>query len=62
MGVARFYREWMGGFVFDEVDADRTEEIQALDLLTESLDTLMVSAEISEQVARAALRVAARLR
>ena len=62
VGVARFYADWMGGFVFDAVDANRKEEIEALGLLTESLDTLMVSAEISGHVARAALRVAARLR
>lgn len=62
LGVARFYADWMGGFIFDVVDANRNEEIEALGLLTESLDTLMVSADIAEQVARAALRVAARLR
>ena len=62
VGVAHFYAEWMGGFVFDAVDANRKAEIEALGLLTESLDTMMLSAGISEEVARAALRVAARLR
>lgn len=62
VGVARLYRDWMDGFVFDEVDANRTDEVEALGFITESLDTLMVNADVSEQVARAALRVAARLR
>ena len=62
VGVARFYREWMNGFVYDEVDRSRNAEIEELGLVTESLDTLMVNAEIAEQVAQAALRVAGRLR
>ncbi|MFK7898385.1 MAG: 2-phospho-L-lactate transferase [Myxococcota bacterium] len=61
VGVARFYREWMGGFVFDAVDAAREREIEDLGLMTEHLDTLMVNADVSEKVAQAALRVAARL-
>jgi LPPG:FO 2-phospho-L-lactate transferase len=62
LGVARFYSDWVDGFVFDERDAELTPEIEALGLGSESLDTMMADAEIAEAVARAALSVANRLR
>ena len=61
-GVARFYRDWIGGFVFDEQDAGLESEIRALGLESAHLDTMMVDAAVSESVARAALAVADRLR
>ncbi len=62
LGVAGFYRDWIDGFVFDEQDAKSQDEIEALGLRAASLDTMMVSAEVSEQVARATLALADRLR
>ena len=62
LGVARFYQEWIDGFVFDAQDAGLEAEIGALGLETACLDTLMVDAEVAESVARAALGIADRLR
>jgi len=62
LGVARFYSDWMAGFVFDERDAALTTEIEALGLASTSLDTMMVDARVSQSVAEAALGVARRLR
>jgi hypothetical protein len=62
LGVARFYSEWIGGFVFDEQDAALQGEIEKLGLTATCLDTMMVDAAVSESVARAALGVANRLR
>ena len=62
LGVAGFYRDWIDGFVFDELDRKSLSEIQALGLEACTLDTMMVNAEVSERVARASLGVAARLR
>ena len=50
------------GFVFDTRDDALRSEIEALGLASEALDTMMLTAEISEQVARATLAVANRLR
>jgi len=62
LGVARFYQDWIGGFVFDERDAALQKDIEALGLCAAHVDTMMVDATVSESVARAALRVADRLR
>ena len=62
LGVAGFYREWIDGFVFDAQDAKLQDEIEALGLCATSLDTMMVSAEISEAIARAALAIADQVR
>jgi len=58
LGVARFYHDWIDGFVFDEQDAQLQREIEGLGLVARFLDTMMVDAEVSERVARAALAVA----
>jgi LPPG:FO 2-phospho-L-lactate transferase len=58
LGVAGFYRDWIDGFVFDERDAQLQPEIEGLGLVARFLDTMMVDAEVSERVARAALAVA----
>jgi LPPG:FO 2-phospho-L-lactate transferase len=60
LGVAKFYRDWIDGFVFDERDVELLPEIEASGLEAQVLDTLMVDAEISESVARATLEVAER--
>ena len=62
LGVARFYADWMQGFVFDERDAALCDQIAALGLEVATVDTMMVDAEVSRAVAEAALGVAARLR
>lgn len=61
-GVARLYRDWIDGFVFDARDAAARPEIESLGLEVEILDTLMVDAEASRRVAEAALALAERLR
>lgn len=61
-GVARLYRDWIDGFVFDARDVDETPAIEALGLAVASLDTLMVDATASKRVAEAALALAERLR
>ncbi|MEM9177303.1 MAG: 2-phospho-L-lactate transferase [Myxococcota bacterium] len=62
LGVARFYADWIDGFVFDERDGALRPEIEALGLAASAVDTMMVDASVSEAVARAALEVADRLR
>lgn len=62
LGVARFYRDWIDGFVYDSRDADLSSEIESLGLAAAHVDTMMVDATVSESVARAALAVADRLR
>jgi LPPG:FO 2-phospho-L-lactate transferase len=62
LGVAGFYQDWIDGFVFDEQDKELLSEIEGLGLQAVALDTLMLSAEISENVARAALSVAGRIK
>ncbi len=62
VGVARFYADWIDGFVFDERDAELLPSVEALGLAASAVDTIMVDASVSEAVARAALGVADRLR
>jgi len=62
LGVARFYADWIDGFVLDERDAELLPEVEALGLAASAVDTMMVDAGVSEAVARAALAVADRLR
>lgn len=62
LGVAGFYRDWIDGFVFDELDAKLLAEIEALGLRASSLDTMMVNSKISENIARAALTIADQVR
>jgi LPPG:FO 2-phospho-L-lactate transferase len=58
LGVARFYSDWIDGFVFDQQDAELQPEIEGLGLAARALDTMMVDADVSESVARATLEVA----
>ncbi len=62
LGVARLYRDWIDGFVFDERDRGLRSEIEALGLDVRVLDTIMVDAALAEQVARAALELGEALR
>jgi len=61
LGVARFYKDWIDGFVFDERDRDLLADVEALGLEATFLDTMMIDAAVSEEVARAALRIADQL-
>ena len=61
-GVAALYRDFATGFVFDERDAAQTDDVRALGLATETLDTLMVDVPRAARVASAALELATRLR
>ncbi len=61
-GVARFYADWIDGFVFDTRDADLLGKVQSMRLEADHLDTMMVDADVSEAVARKALEVAERIR
>jgi LPPG:FO 2-phospho-L-lactate transferase len=58
LGVARFYSDWIDGFVFDQRDESLLADIEALGLAARAVDTMMVDAEVSERVAQAALEVA----
>jgi LPPG:FO 2-phospho-L-lactate transferase len=58
VGVARFYRDWIDGFVLDERDAALQPEIEALGLAAHAVDTLMVDVEVAAGVAQTALDVA----
>ena len=62
LGVARLYQDWIDGFVFDDRDRDLLNEIEGLGLEALTLDTMMLNARVSEQVARATLRVADSIR
>ncbi len=62
LGVARFYQDWIDGFVFDDRDRRLLNQIEALGLEACTLDTMMVNAKVSERVARATLDVADRIR
>ena len=62
LGVAKFYREWIDGFVFDERDAELVPNVRALGLEAAAVDTMMVNAEVSESIARTALAMADQLR
>ena len=59
LGVAQFYRGWIDGYVFDERDADLAKAIDELGLASACVDTMMVDAQVSEAIARAALAVGA---
>ncbi|MAG33029.1 MAG: 2-phospho-L-lactate transferase [Deltaproteobacteria bacterium] len=62
LGVAGFYSNWIDGFVFDRRDRALLGEIEGLGLAAVAVDTMMVDAGVSEQVARAALGIARGLR
>ena len=58
LGVARYYGEWMHGFVIDERDAALAGEVEALGLQVRVVDTLMRDVSIAEALARTALDLA----
>jgi LPPG:FO 2-phospho-L-lactate transferase len=61
LGVARFYRDWIDGFLFDERDRALLGDIEALGLRARALDTMMVDVGVSERLAEAAIGMAEQL-
>jgi LPPG:FO 2-phospho-L-lactate transferase len=61
-GVAKFYREWIDGYVLDQQDAEQERDVGALGVRTRVVDTLMRDPEIARDLAAAALDLAIRCR
>jgi LPPG:FO 2-phospho-L-lactate transferase len=61
-GVARRYRDIVGGMLIDSRDAEQVPDVEALGLRCRAIDTLMVDLEVSIALARAALDLAESLR
>ena len=61
-GVAEFYRGLIDAFVIDERDADLAADIEAMGIRTRVLDTIMGDVAVAQQLAEAALSLAASLR
>jgi len=57
-GVAGLYRDLCDGYLLDERDADQTRDVEALELRTAAVDTLMTDADVAARVAEAALALA----
>jgi len=52
LGVARYYKDWVDGFVLDAQDAGLARDIQALGLRVKVVDTMMRNDEDKRRVAR----------
>ena len=61
-GVAELYRGLIDAFVIDERDADLATDIEAMGIRTRALDTIMGDVAVAQQLAEAALSLAASLR
>jgi LPPG:FO 2-phospho-L-lactate transferase len=57
-GVAGHYRDVLGAWVIDAVDADQAERVRDLGLRVAVTDTIMVNDEASARLARSALELA----
>lgn len=62
LGVARLYCDLIQGFVFDEVDRDQREAIEALGLRAVATKTLMADIQIATALAASAVELALDLR
>lgn len=58
-GVARLYRELVGGYVLDERDAGELPDVEALGLRALATDTIMRDVDTAARLAEAALALAA---
>jgi hypothetical protein len=58
LGVARHYRPWIDGYVFDQRDAALEPEVKALGLLTRVTDSMMVNPDAAAHLAAATLELA----
>ena len=61
-GVARLYRELVGGFVLDERDQRELADVEALGLHARAVDTIMRDTRTTMRLAEAVLELAAELR
>ena len=61
-GVARLYRELVGGFVLDERDRREVADVEALGLRARAVDTIMRDTRTTMRLAEAVLELAAELR
>jgi LPPG:FO 2-phospho-L-lactate transferase len=61
-GVAEIYRGLIDAFVIDERDANLTADIEAMGIRTRVLDTIMGDVAVAQNLAEAALSLAAPLR
>jgi LPPG:FO 2-phospho-L-lactate transferase len=61
-GVAELYRGLIDAFVIDERDADLAADIEAMGIRTQVLDTIMGDVAVAQDLAEAALSLAASLR
>ncbi len=61
-GVAEFYRGLIDALILDERDADLAAEIEAMGIRTQVRDTIMGDVAVAQQLAKAALSLAASLR
>ena len=57
-GVAAFYRDLVGAWVIDQVDADQASRVRDLGLRVAVTDTIMTGDQAAESLARASLRAA----
>ncbi len=62
LGVATLYRDWVDGFVFDEVDRESLPAIEALGLRAIATPTLMKDVTLSTALAATAVELALKLR
>jgi LPPG:FO 2-phospho-L-lactate transferase len=58
LGVARHYRPWIDGYVFDQRDAALEPDVKALGLLTRVTDSMMVNPDAAAHLAAATLELA----
>lgn len=61
-GVAKLYRDWVQGFVFDEVDREQRGDIEALGMRAVATPSLMRDLDASMRLAKTALDLALSLR
>ncbi len=61
-GVAEHYREWLDGWVIDNVDAAQHADVEALGLSCAVTDTMMDDVEVAAELARTCLYLARSMR
>src|SRR4051812_1110149 len=58
-GVARSYRDFLGGWLVDDADASGIPDVEAIGIRCRATDTIMVDDDRAEAVARATLELVA---
>jgi len=58
LGVARHYRPWIDGYVFDQRDAAMESDVRNLGLLTRVTDSMMVNPDAAARLAAATVELA----